>query len=255
MTTTRRTPAAVGHDEGVPRPAIPRRFIRAELDGVPQFAGLAASGWEQLLSVARSESPADGECVQHAGQRMGRVVVVLAGGLRIVHVDADGRSRLVRLRGPGDHIGETELVLRHHPVHSAFAAPGTRLCVIPHAEFAALIAAHPSMLRAMLESAHQRLLATELQLASQVTDDVLTRLVAYLLGLPGTDDGGRRRVHLPSSQVDVASFLGTTPETLSRRIRRLVDSGVVDRLAARGGFALDVDRLAELLRTPDRTQD
>lgn len=231
-------------------PAAPRRFTRAELEVVPQFRALDAAGWDQLLTVAWPESPAAGECVQHAGQHMGRVAIVLAGGLRIVHVESDGRSRVVRLLGPGEQIGETELVLHHHPVHSALAAPDTRLCVIGHDEFEALAAAHPTLIRAMLETTYRRLLSTELLLSSQVADDVHTRLVSYLLSLPSLPNppSGRRRIVLPSSQVDVASYLGTTPETLSRQIRKLVDSGVVDRLDGRGGFALDVSRLTGLLQ-------
>lgn len=246
----------VRHHEGVTPPAAALRFTRAELEAVPPFRALDAAGWDQLLTVAWPESPADGECVQYAGQRMGRVAVVLAGGLRIVHAESDGRSRVVRLLGPGEQIGETELVLHHPPVHSALAAPDTRLCVIGHDEFEALAAANPTLVRAMLETTYRRLLATELLLSSQVADDVQTRLISFLLSLPGlpsdsdSDSGsGRRRIVLPSSQIDVASYLGTTPETLSRQIRKLVDSGMVDRFDGRGAFALDVPRLTGLLQS------
>lgn len=196
--------------------------------------------------------------MQTAGQPSGRVAVVVEGGLRIVHVETDGLSRVVRLLGPGEHIGDTEFILRDRPAHSAYAMPGTRLCVISLADFDALAAAHPSLVWSLLETAQRRLLATELLLSSQVADDVLTRLVSFLLSLPGTlertDEGGsRRHIVLPSSQVDVASYLGTTPETLSRRLRRLVDSGAVDRLDGpgaplRGALAIDVDALTTVLR-------
>lgn len=230
----------------------PNRFTRAELRGLPLFAGLESSGWNTLLSVARPESPAEGKCVQHAGHPVGRIAVVLTGGLRLVHVEPAGHSRAVRLLGPGDHVGETQLVLHQLPAHSAFALPGTRLCTITHGEFDELATAHPILLRRLLESALRRLLATELLLSAQVADTVLTRLTTYLLGLPGRyDDDENRLVTLPCSQVDVASHLGTTPETLSRRIRRLTEAGLITRTDGRGGFSLDTDGLAALLRNPD----
>ena len=142
--------------------------------------------------------------------------------------------------------------LQQLPAHSAFALPGTRLCTIPHTEFDELATAYPSILRGLLESALQRLLATELLLSAQVADTVLTRLASYLLALPRTyDDDGNRLVTLPSSQVDVASYLGTTPETLSRRIRRLTEAGMIARTDELGGFSLDAVGLAALLRNPD----
>lgn len=228
------------------------RFTRSQLNNLPLFAGLDDSGWTSLLGVARSETPEGGECIQHAGHSVGRIAVVLTGGLRLVHVGPAGHSRTVRLLGPGEHVGETQLVLQQLPVHSAFALPGTRLCTIPHTEFDELATAYPSILRGLLESALQRLLATELLLSAQVADTVLTRLASYLLALPRTyDDDGNLLVTLPSSQVDVASYLGTTPETLSRRIRRLTEAGMIARTDELGGFSLDLVGLAALLRNPD----
>ena len=241
-----------GTMDAVADPRTRHRFTRSQLHGLPLFAGLDDSGWKSLLGVARSEVPAGGECVQHAGHSVGRIAVVLTGGLRLVHVGPAGHSRTVRLLGTGEHIGETQLVLGQLPVHSAFALPDTRLCTIPHTEFDELATAHPSILRRLLESALQRLLATELLLSAQVADTVLTRLASYLLELPRIHDDERNRlVTLPGSQVDVASYLGTTPETLSRRIRRLTELGMISRTDELGGFSLDVVGLAALLRSPD----
>ena len=215
-----------------------------EMAAVPLFADLDEVGWTDVLGALRRESPAEGECVQAAGRPMTRLVVVVAGGLRIVHTEADGHARVVRLLGPGDHLGETPFALRHLPVHSAFAMPGTTLGVLSHRALEEAVRAHPPVLRALFASAQRRLLAAELLLSSESGADVSTRLTTYLLSLPGlTGPDGWRSVRLPGTQADVASFLGTTPETLSRRLRDLVHRGAVRRLAP-GTFALDPTALA-----------
>ena len=52
-------------------------------------------------------------------------------------------------------------------------------------------------------------------------------------------------VRLPMAKKDVASYLGTTPETLSRRLADLVADGVVELSGRREVVILDADRLVE----------
>lgn len=229
--------------------SIPSRPLGAEeMAGIPLFDCLDESGRDLVLRVARVETPPEGECVQFADSPMSRLVIVLSGGLRVVHNERGGHAQIVRMLSAGDHLGETELLLGRRPVHSAFALPGTALCTLPHADFHELSTACPGLVLAMLAAATDRLLETESLLSSMVADDVLTRLAFYLLRLPGAPDAeGRRRVRLPSSQADVASVLGTTPETLSRRMHALIDIGAMKRMAP-GEFTLDVAVLDATVR-------
>lgn len=222
----------------------PVRAIRLEeIDAIPFFGALDDAARELLRRVARVEAPGDGACVQFADGAMSRLIVVLTGGLRVVHARRDGHAQVVRLLGRGEYLGDTGFVLSRSPSHSAYALPGTTLCALGYEDLAELIAACPGLVLTMLETATERLLDTEVLLSSIVADDVRARVAAYLLRLPGpTGADGRRRVRLPNAQVDVASVLGTTPETLSRRIRALVDSGAVERVAP-GTFELDVGAL------------
>ena len=50
-------------------------------------------------------------------------------------------------------------------------------------------------------------------------------------------------VELPMAKKDVASYLGTTPETFSRRLRDLVDDGVVELAGRREVRILDAEAL------------
>ncbi len=229
--------------------SAPSRSIGAEeMAGIPLFDCLDESGRELVLRVARVETPPEGGCVQFADSPMSRLVIVLSGGLRVVHNERGGHAQIVRMLSAGDHLGETELLLRRRPAHSAYALPGTTLCSLPHADVHELSTACPALVLAMLAAATDRLLETESLLSSMVADDVLTRLALYLLRLPGgPDTDGTRRVRLPCSQADVASLLGTTPETLSRRMRDLIAIGALERVAP-GEFTLDAAVLDATVR-------
>lgn len=81
-----------------------------------------------------------------------------------------------------------------------------------------------------VEGVSQRLNETEIRLASVVSGNVSSRLADYLLSLPGKPGPqGAIGVILPLAKKDVASFLSTTPESLSRQLRRLTDSGVISQ--------------------------
>ena len=82
-------------------------------------------------------------------------------------------------------------------------------------------------------------------LVSLTSEDVMTRIVSYLLSLPRIRNrDGRVSVRLPVTQNDLASHLGTTPETLSRRLRELMDAGAITRAENRE-FTLRYDLLAD----------
>ena len=50
-------------------------------------------------------------------------------------------------------------------------------------------------------------------------------------------------VTLPMSKKDLASYLGTTPETISRKLRSLEDEGYIKQKSGRKIEILDLDGL------------
>lgn len=69
------------------------------------------------------------------------------------------------------------------------------------------------------------------------------RLADYLLGLAKAE--GDDRITLPMRMMDIAEYLGTTPETLSRKLKYLEEVGYIER-AGRKITLLDRDALQDL---------
>ena len=116
-----------------------------------------------------------------------------------------------------------------------------------HADLGRLVERHPSIGLRMLESVSRRLSETEARLASVISEDVTARLARYLLALPVRRRTGHSpEIVLPLAKKDIASLLDTTPESLSRQLRRLSDSGVI-RQGAHGTITItDADALSAL---------
>ena len=209
------------------------------------FSGLSPAGRRALADGSERSDLADGEVIQFPARHMDTLAVVVSGSVSVVHSEPGGQRRIVRILGPGDFVGETELLLGHTPLHTALAAEPSTILTLGHALVEHLIETEHTFCRAMLSATTERLLAAELLLAATSAGPVGLRIARYLLALrPGPGD----EVALPAAQVDVSSYLGTTPETLSRTLAVLEKSGAIRRVGYRS-FALDRARLHEYVAT------
>lgn len=190
---------------------------------VPIFARLRPEQQDAVASYARPTVLAAGEHVFDAGERVAQLFVVHVGRVKVVRVSASGREHLGRVAGPGDVVGEQGFLTGERPAYRVEAVEDSRLCTFEHADLARLVAAHPGIAVEMLRSVTTRLEDAERRLALAGAD-VPARVADYLLGLPG--DG--EVVRWPMPKKDVAAYLATTPESLSRALARLEASGLID---------------------------
>ncbi len=198
---------------------------------VPLFAGLS---YEEQLEVARFARPIRrerGEQIYRAGEAAGTLLVVHTGRVKLSHVAPNGQEQLLRVLEPGEFIGETAYVTGERPGHTATALTKVELCSFRHSDLGDLVRAFPDIALRMLHAVTSRLSETERLLADITTADVQARIAGYLLDQPGEwhDDGGRQvvKVKLPLPKNAIASLLGTTAETLSRRLAGFVDEGLI----------------------------
>ena len=213
---------------------------------VPIFQGLSR---DQQLEVARAARPtrvAAGEQVYAAGSAVAQLMVVHTGRVKISRISSDGHEQIVRVLGPGDFAGESAFLTGSRPDHGAKAVEPGSMCVFRHRDLHRLVTAHPSIGMRMLHDVSRRLDETQARLAAVISADVSSRLATYLMSLPATHSGGHATVRLPLPKKDIASLLDTTPESLSRQLRRLSDSGVIGQGPRRQVTITDLDALIAL---------
>lgn len=213
---------------------------------VPLFRGLSRQEQEMVAELARPVRTRRGEAVYTAGADVSQLMVVHTGRLKISRVSTDGHEQIVRVLEPGDFVGEAALLTGERPDHHAVALEAGSMCVFRHSDVGGLIGQHPSIGLHMLQEISSRLGEVETRLASVIAGDVSSRLADYLLALPARRTAGGLGVELPLPKKDVASLLDTTPESLSRQLRRLGDTGVIEQ-HPRGRITItDLDALLAL---------
>lgn len=216
---------------------------------VPVFKDLDASQQQEVARLARPRRVKRGEPVFRAGEAAARLYVVHEGRVRISRRSPAGQEHVLRILGAGDVVGEAAFLSGGRPETDAVAVEDCRLCVFDHARLDDLVRRYPDVAVRMLRTLSERLASTERILAAVTSADVRTRVAAYLLDCPVIGrDADRVTVALPAAKKDIASYLGTTPESFSRALAALAAEGVIGTAAGREVHILDGHLLEELSR-------
>ncbi|HJE51467.1 MAG TPA: Crp/Fnr family transcriptional regulator [Tessaracoccus flavescens] len=212
---------------------------------VPIFRGLSHEQQLEVASFAKPVRAEKGALLQEPGSKNSRLMVVHSGRIRLVHALANGREQLVRVVEPGDSMGEAGFLLGQRPEHFAYADGDVTLCTFEHQDLGKLVATYPGIALRMLQVSTQRLQSAERMLAAFSSTDVGTRVAAYLMDLPSSRVDGVIHVRLPMAKKDIASYLGTTPETLSRTLASFAAEGLIATSGRRDVAILDPARLSD----------
>ncbi|MAB81657.1 Crp/Fnr family transcriptional regulator [Microbacterium sp. UBA3394] len=216
---------------------------------VPIFQGLTREEQLRVAEFVRPVHVAKGETVYSPGQSVSRLLVMHSGQLKVSHAAANGQEQILRTVTDGDVVGERAFLTGHLPNDLVVALEDSRMCVFDHTDLSALLRDYPDVGLRMLRTLSDRLASVERLLAAITSSDVSARVAAYLLDLPGSIRDGVPTVWLPLAKYEIASYLGTTPETLSRRLAALSASGVIELHGRRDVTILDIDGL-ERVATP-----
>ncbi len=212
---------------------------------VPLFSGLNPDAQETVGSYAHPTHLSKGQLLHSPGSDLAQLFVVHSGRLKVVRVTAGGFERLLRVAEPGDVIGENAFLTGQRPDTYVEALQDTSVCTFQHRELARLMAAHPEIGMQLLQTLSTRLEEAERAL-SHHTVGVPARLANYLLELPSHSGPRGFEVTWPLSKREVASYLGTTPESLSRALATLESLDLIVGESRRSTILLDVDGLERL---------
>jgi len=210
----------------------------------PLFGGLPGDQLEEIGRLALERRYHKGEVVFAEGDRGSGFFIVAVGRVKVFKVSSEGKEQILHIFGPGEPFGEVPVFTgRSFPAY-AEALSESRLLFFPRAAFTNLIAGNPSLALNMLAVLSSRLRQFTLQIENLSLKEVPGRLAAYLIYLSG-EQQNRRAVELHISKGQLASLLGTIPETLSRIFARMTEQRLI-AVSGRRIRLLDPDGLEDL---------
>ncbi len=198
----------------------------ALIASTPLFKGLPLEQIETLRRIAVARRFGKGRYIFSEGDPGDGFYVIAAGRVKIFKVSGEGKEQILHIFGPGEPFGEVPVFSGDPFPASAEAIAACELLFFPKTAFMDLIAKNPSLALNMLAVLSRRLRQFTVQIENLSLKEVPGRLAAYLLSLSG---GGKPAgtVTLNISKGQLASLLGTIPETLSRIFSKMTEQGMI----------------------------
>lgn len=208
---------------------------------VPLFNHLSKAEMNEIVKETVSVTYKKGNTIFLAGQRSNGLYIVHKGRVKIYRLSEAGKEQLVRILGPGDFIGESSLF--NETVHDSYAEAmeDVECCVMSRSDFQKFLLRFPTISLRMLAEFSSRLSQSEHQAASIALQSAETRIAMYIANL--SEQMNSPKITLQMSRKDLASHLGTTPETVSRRLAQFEDAGWIRQSGQRDIEVLDLDAL------------
>lgn len=193
----------------------------------PLFAGLPADQLEKVARIAQSKPFEKGEMIFSDGQKADGFYVVARGRIKVFKVSLDGKEQILHIFGPGEPVGEVPVFAGSAFPAGAAALEKSLLLFFPKNAFVRLLEENTPLVLNMLAVLSRRLRQFTVQVENLSLKEVPGRLAGYLLFL-AKEQKDTRRVELSISKGQLASLLGTIPETLSRILAKMRDSGLIE---------------------------
>ena len=199
--------------------------IIGQIAGMPLFAGLSKAQYEALARICVRRSCRKGERLFSEGDAGTGFYMVVTGRVKIFKVSVEGKEQILHLFGPGESFGEVSVFTGQGFPADAVTSAQTVLLFFPRLAFSALIQKDPTLALNMLAQLSGRLRHFAGLIEDLSLKEVPGRLAKYLLYLSGGNGDGE--VALDVSKGQLASLLGTIPETLSRILARMNRQGLI----------------------------
>ncbi len=190
------------------------------------FEGLPSDQIDILAEIAIEKKYQRGQNIFFEGDLGTGFYMVGAGKVKIFKVSPSGKEHILHIFGTGEPFGEVPVFHGKPFPASAEALAKTTTIFFPRDKFVHLVERNPSIALNMLAVLSFRLRRFATQIENLSLKEVPARLAGYLLYLSQEQDDSEK-VELDISKGQLASLLGTIPETLSRIFAKMSDEGLI----------------------------
>jgi CRP-like cAMP-binding protein len=190
---------------------------------IPLLQSLDATQRALLADVSQPLRVAKHEYVYHRGDTPQGLFIVVNGHIKVLVPSDSGHEKIIEFFSAGQAFGEIYLFLEQPYAVAAQALQDSQLIYLEKKDIFSAIARDPTFARGLLAGMARRMHTLVQDIEGVSLQSSAQRVVSYLLSLPR--EHGLLR--LPIKKNVIASKLGLTPETFSRMLSQLSQSGLI----------------------------
>jgi CRP/FNR family transcriptional regulator len=220
------------------------------IDNVAIFVDLPIEIKQSIMDSSNHKIYKKGEIIFNCGDYFDYFFIVNKGRVKLSKISAMGKEQILKILEVGDFMGELSLFKDTLLTNSAEALEKTEICIIRSEKVREIIMQRPEIALKFLEKYAERIKHSE-ELIEQIgLRDVEQRIANFLIAEVEKNNIKNRNneyeINLPVTKSVLSSILGTTKETLSRKLSLLQDEGLIRLEGQRKIIITDIENLRDM---------
>lgn len=217
---------------------------------VPIFQNLDCNELKEIVSKINHKVFKKGDVIFGEGSLGNSMFFVNQGKVKLYKYTKEGKEQILNILSEGDFFGELNLLSSSKHNFNVKALKDAKICVLSNEDMKKIIFDNPIIGIKLLENISDRLSNMGNLAQSLATNDADSR-VAYLLydlaNKYGTKKNDSILVEIPISREDMANCVGVTRETLSRKLRKFEEEGLIEVLRVKEILIKNIEEIKELI--------
>jgi len=214
------------------------------------FSNLNHNELLEIIKMTGHRNFKKGETIFLEGSEANTLYLVNEGKIKLFKYTKDGKEQILHILTEGDFFGELNLFKKGEYSFNAEAIAPTKLCTLSKDRMKNIIMERPEIGLKILEVVGERLSKLETLAQNLATKDVEARIAHLLMELKanyGISTSKGIEIKLPITREDMSNYTGVARETISRKLKKFEEEGIIEIVGIKKIIILDEDRLIDYI--------
>ncbi|MCI1581064.1 MAG: Crp/Fnr family transcriptional regulator [Clostridium beijerinckii] len=217
---------------------------------VPMFENLNDEELLDIVNMINHKEYIKGDIIFSEGNIANTLYFVNEGKIKLYRYTKDGKEQILHILSEGDFFGELDLIKPSTYRFNAKAIVDAKVCTLTKDELKDAMMRKPEIGIKLLETVRERLSKVEDLVQNLATKDVDSRmayLITDLMTSYGENIEDSISIKLQISRGDMANYIGVTPETISRKLKKFEDEKIIKIVGTKNIIILDEKKLKDYI--------